>query len=75
MREVLFCDNNIFTVYASFIGYINIFDCIQHQKMIEFLKSHGIYRKDICIIIELYWNQVSEVRVRKETPGAKLKRK
>lgn len=50
-------------IYACFIDYRKAFDCVQHEKMINILKSTGVDRRDIQIITELYWNQTAEVRI------------
>ena len=74
-REALFslnvlmqrCRDMNVDVYASFIDYQKAFDSINHEKLIEVLKSTGIDKQEITIISNLYWRQCAEVRVEQST--------
>lgn len=74
-REALFtlniltqrCKDMNQDLYACFINYRKAFDCVQHEKMINILKSTGIDKRDIQIIAELYWNQKAEVKIEQQT--------
>lgn len=54
-------------VYACFIDYKKAFDCIQHDKLAQILKSIGVNAEDLRFITNLYWNQTAEVRVDQRT--------
>lgn len=63
--QVLFqrCRDVNCDIFACFIDYKKAFDRVQHAKMIEVLQKTGIDTKDLKIIRNLYWNQVSSVRL------------
>lgn len=70
-REALFsinvllqrCRDMNVDVHACFIDYRKAFDTVRHGKMVEILKKIGIDKRDVRIIVELYWSQTAEVRV------------
>lgn len=70
-REALFglnvltqrCRDMNVNVIACFIDYRKAFDCINHQKLIEILKTTGIDREEIRLITNLYWEQNAVVRI------------
>lgn len=50
-------------IYTCFVDYQKAFDKIQHQKMIQVLKSTGMDDKDLRIIQNLYWNQTATIKI------------
>ncbi|KAI5753273.1 hypothetical protein M8J77_025408 [Diaphorina citri] len=50
-------------IYACFIDFSKAFDNVQHQKLIDILKSKNIDSHDIRIISNLYWNQTARIKV------------
>ena len=72
-REAIFTMRNIIEIYISkqkdiyacFIDYANVFDRVQHAKLIECLKNINIDR-DIRLIKNLYWEQKASVRVEQD---------
>lgn len=50
-------------MYACFIDYEKAFDRVDHQKLIDCLKSVGMRGKDIRFIRNLYWNQEAYIRL------------
>lgn len=70
-REALFAVQVLFQrcrdvgcdVYVCLIDYQKAFDKVQHNKMIEVLRTTGIDEKDLRIIINLYWHQTASIRV------------
>lgn len=74
-REALFslsiltqrCRDMNVDVYACFIDYRKAFDCVNHQKMIEILRSTGIDEQDLRVVSELYWHQTATVEIERTT--------
>lgn len=48
---------------ACFIDYRKAFDCVNHQKLREVLKTTGIDREEIRLITNLYWQQNAVVKI------------
>ena len=44
-------------VYVCFIDYEKAFDRVDHEKMIECLKSIGTSKRDLKLVVNLYWSQ------------------
>uniref|UniRef100_A0A8D8SMX4 Craniofacial development protein 2 n=1 Tax=Cacopsylla melanoneura TaxID=428564 RepID=A0A8D8SMX4_9HEMI len=73
-REALFSIQVLFQrcrdvncdIYACFVDYQKAFDRVQHSKMIKALQETGLDGKDLKIIANLYWNQVSSVKLEGE---------
>ena len=42
-------------IYACFIDYSKEFDTVNHEKLIECLKTTDIDQSDIALIANLYW--------------------
>lgn len=70
--QVLFqrCRDVNSDIYACFIDYQKAFDRVQHTKMIQILEGLGLNKKDLRIIVNLYWNQTASVRVNNESTEA-----
>jgi hypothetical protein len=74
-REALFalnvltqrCRDMNVDVYACFIDYRKAFDCVNHQKMIEILRTTGVDEQDLRIISELYWHQTATIEIEHTT--------
>lgn len=70
-REALFSVQVLFqrcrdvncNVFACLIDYRKAFDRVQHNKLVNILRNIGISKKDLNIIINLYWNQTAVLRV------------
>lgn len=70
-REALFsiqvliqrCRDVEVDVFLCFIDFEKAFDRVQHDKMIEILKSTGIDDKDLRFVANLYWQQNATVKV------------
>lgn len=70
-REALFSVQVLFqrcrdvnsNVFACLIDYQKAFDRVQHNKMINIQKKIGMSKKDVNIIVNLYWNQTAVMRI------------
>ena len=62
-------------IYACFIDYSKAFDTVNHEKLIECLKTTDIDQSDIALIANLYWEQDTKIRIGKEmSESLKIKR-
>ena len=50
------------SIYFSFIGYANAFDCVDHNKILKILKELGIPYHLACLLRNLYAEQEAIVR-------------
>ena len=50
-------------IYARFIDYSRAFDTVNHEKLIECLKTTDIDQSDIVLIANLYWEQDTKIRI------------
>ena len=50
-------------IYACFIDYSKAFDTVNHEKLIECLKKVDIDENDIALLSNLYWEQLTKVRI------------
>ena len=46
-------------IYMCFIDYAKAFDKVRHQELFEDLDKLDLYRKDVCLLASLYWNQTA----------------
>ena len=46
-------------VYMCFIDYAKAFGKVRHQELFEDLDKLDLYRKDVCLLASLYWNQTA----------------
>ena len=46
-------------LYVCFLYYINAFDKVRHEEIIEMLQNLDIDGKDIQLIRNLYWEQTT----------------
>ena len=53
-------------VYACFIDYSKAFDTVKHKELIESLKTTDIDDNDIALISNLYWQQITQIRINNE---------
>ena len=44
-------------VYVCFIDYEKAFDRVDNEKMIECLKNIGTSKRDLKLVVNLYWSQ------------------
>ena len=49
-------------IYMCFIDYAKAFDKVRHQELFEDLDKLDLYRKDVCLLASLYWNQTACVQ-------------
>ena len=54
-------------IYFCFIDYANAFDCVDHNKLWNFLKEMGIADHLTCLLRNLYAGQEATVRTRHGT--------
>ena len=54
-------------IYLCFTDYINIFDCVDHNKLWKILKDMGISEHLTCLLRKLYASQKASVRTRHGT--------
>ena len=59
-------------IYFCFIDYAKAFDCVDHNKLWEILKTMGIPYHLTCLLRNLYAGQEATVRNGHETAGSKL---
>ena len=50
-------------IYACFIDYSKSFDTVNHEKLIECLKTTDIDRSDIALISNIYLEQDTKIRI------------
>lgn len=50
-------------VFLCFIDFEKAFDKVQHNKLIEILRTFHLDKNDVQAILKLYWNQKANVRV------------
>ena len=50
-------------IYACFIDYSKAFEIVNHEKLIECLKTTDIDQSDIALIANLYWEQDTKLRI------------
>ena len=50
-------------LYICFIDYVKAFDCVKHDKLLEFLERLDIDGKDIRLIRNLYYGQKAAIRI------------
>ena len=53
-------------IVACFIDHEEAFDLVNHEKMMRILKKYNVDDKTLRIIQNLYWNQSTDVKTRKE---------
>ena len=53
-------------LYICFIDYVKAFDCVKHDKLMEFLERLDIDGKDIRLIRNLYYGQKAAIRLNGE---------
>ena len=53
-------------LYICFIDYVKVFDCVKHDKLMEFLERLDIDGKDIRLIRNLYYGQKAVIRINGE---------
>ena len=62
-------------IYACFIDYSKAFDTVNHEKLIECLKTTDIDQSDIALIANLYWEQDTKIRIGNDmSESLKIKR-
>ena len=62
-------------IYACFIDYSEAFDTVNHEKLIECLKTTDIDQSDIALIANLYWEQDTKIRIGNDmSESPKIKR-
>ena len=62
-------------IYACFIVYSKAFDTVNHEKLIEYLKTTDIDQSDIALIANLYWEQDTKIRIGNDmSESLKIKR-
>ena len=62
-------------IYAYFIDYSKAFDTVNHEKLIECLKTTDIDQSDIALIANLYWEQDTQIRIGNDmSESLKIKR-
>ena len=62
-------------IYACFIDYSKAFNTVNHEKMIECLKTTDIDQSDIALIANLYWEQDTKIRIGNDmSESLKIKR-
>ena len=62
-------------IYACFIDYSKAFDTVNHEKLIECLKTTDINQSDIALIANLYWEQDTKIRIGNDmSESLKIKR-
>ena len=44
-------------IYFCFIDYVNVFDCVDHNKLQKILKEMGLPDHFTCLLINLYADQ------------------
>ena len=49
-------------VYMCFIDYTKAFDRVQHDELLKMVTNLDLYRKDIYLIQNLYWDQSACIR-------------
>ena len=57
-------------IYLCFIGYIKIFDCVDHNKLCKTLKEMGIPYHLTCLLRNLYASQEATVRILEQLTGS-----
>jgi len=50
-------------IFACFIDYSKAFDTVNHEKLIDCLKTIDIDDKDVALIGNLYWLQDTKIRI------------
>ena len=50
-------------LYICFIDYVNAFDCVKHDKLLELIERLGIDGKDLRLIRNLYFDQKAAIRI------------
>ena len=50
-------------LYICFIDYVKAFDCVKHDKLLDFIESLDIDGKDLTLIRSLYYDQKAAIRI------------
>ena len=62
-------------IYACFIDYSKAFDTVNHEKLIECLKTTDIDQSDIALIANLFWERDTKIRIGNDmSESVKIKR-
>ena len=62
-------------IYACFIDYSKAFDTVNHEKLIECLKTTDIDQSDIALIANLSWERDTKIRIGNDmSESVKIKR-
>ena len=48
-------------ICMCFIDYAKAFDKVRHQELFEDLDKLDLYRKHVCLLASLYWNQTAYI--------------
>ena len=55
--------------YMCFIDYTKAFDRVQHDEQLKMMMNLDLYRKDICLIWNLYWDQSTCIWIENKIKG------